>query len=62
MQYDAIVIGGGIFGCYAALFLARKGKKVCLLEREAALFQKASLVNQARLHGGYHYQIGRAHV
>lgn len=55
MQYDAIVIGGGIFGCYAALFLARKGKKVCLLEREAALFQKASLVNQARLHGGYHY-------
>jgi glycine/D-amino acid oxidase-like deaminating enzyme len=53
--YDAIVIGGGIFGCYAALYLARKGQKVALLEQENRLFQKASLVNQARLHSGYHY-------
>ncbi len=52
---DAIVIGGGIFGCYAALYLAGKGARVALLEKEARLFQKASLVNQARLHGGYHY-------
>ncbi|MBL7797641.1 MAG: FAD-binding oxidoreductase [Saprospiraceae bacterium] len=55
MRYDAIVIGGGIFGCYAALYLAGKGARVALLEKEARLFQKASLVNQARLHGGYHY-------
>ena len=48
-------MGGGIFGCYAALYLAGKGGKVCLLEKETRLFQKASLVNQARLHGGYHY-------
>ncbi len=52
---DVIVIGGGIFGCYAALYLAGKGAQVVLLEKEARLFQKASLVNQARLHGGYHY-------
>lgn len=54
-RYDFVVIGGGIFGCYAALYLAGKGANVALLEKEAQLFRKASLVNQARLHGGYHY-------
>jgi len=47
--------GGGIFGCYAALYLAGRGARVALIEKEAQLFQKASLVNQARLHSGYHY-------
>ncbi len=55
MQFDFVVIGGGIFGCYAALYLAGKGGRVALIEKEDRLFQKASLVNQARLHGGYHY-------
>lgn len=54
-RFDYAVIGGGIFGCYAALFLAGKGARVALFEKERRLFQKASLVNQARLHGGYHY-------
>lgn len=54
-RYDRVVIGGGIFGCYAALWLAGQGARVALLEKEAHLFRKASLVNQARLHGGYHY-------
>ncbi|MFN8304283.1 MAG: FAD-dependent oxidoreductase [Saprospiraceae bacterium] len=54
-KFDTIIVGGGIFGCYAALWLAGRGAKVALLEKEARLFQKASLVNQARLHGGYHY-------
>jgi glycine/D-amino acid oxidase-like deaminating enzyme len=53
--FDFTVIGGGIFGCYAALYLAGRGAKVAILEKESRLFQKASLVNQARLHGGYHY-------
>ena len=52
---DALIIGGGIFGCYAALYLARKGMQVVIVEKEAQLFQKASVVNQARLHSGYHY-------
>lgn len=54
-NYDFVVVGGGIFGCYAALHLAGRGAKVAILEKEARLFQKASLVNQARLHSGYHY-------
>ena len=54
-RFDFVVVGGGIFGCYAALHLAGRGAKVAILEKEGRLFQKASLVNQARLHGGYHY-------
>ncbi len=54
-HFDYIIIGGGIFGCYAALYLAEKGARVALIEKEDRLFQKASIVNQARLHSGYHY-------
>lgn len=52
---DFLIVGGGLFGVYAALFLAKKGAKVVLVEKEARLMQKASIVNQARLHAGYHY-------
>jgi len=54
-HFDYVIVGGGIFGCYAALYLAGRGAKVCIVEKEQQLFQKASLVNQARLHSGYHY-------
>ena len=54
-EFDAVIIGGGLFGCYAALLLAGKGYSVALVEKESHLFQKASLVNQGRIHGGYHY-------
>jgi hypothetical protein len=54
-KYDFVIIGGGIFGAYAALYLAKKKQKVCLIEKETELFTKASVVNQARLHSGYHY-------
>ncbi len=54
-HFDFVIIGGGIFGVYAALYLARHGQRVCLVEKEKALLRKASIVNQARLHSGYHY-------
>lgn len=54
-QYDFLIIGGGLFGAYSALYLAGKGYRSCIIEKESALFRKASIVNQARLHGGYHY-------
>lgn len=53
--FDFVVIGGGIFGAYAALYLAKRGMRICLIEKEAELLRKASIVNQARLHSGYHY-------
>lgn len=54
---DAIVIGGGFFGAGVAHYLAtRRGlAKVTLVEREAGLMARSSFVNQARVHGGYHY-------
>ncbi len=54
-RFDFIVVGGGLFGIYAALYLARRGQSICILEREKDLLKKASIVNQARLHSGYHY-------
>ena len=49
------VIGGGIFGALAALEIARKGFSVVLLERSTQIIMGASLVNQYRVHMGYHY-------
>lgn len=49
------VIGGGFYGCMLAERLARANARVVLLEREARLLSRASLANQARVHGGYHY-------
>jgi glycine/D-amino acid oxidase-like deaminating enzyme len=51
----AVVIGGGFFGCATAIHLARRGWRVDVLEQGAELMQRASYVNQARLHNGYHY-------
>lgn len=51
----AIVLGGGQYGLYLALSLARKGWTVTLLEAASDLFTRASYNNQARVHNGYHY-------
>ena len=55
MQLDSIVIGGGFYGARLALALRAEGESVLLLEREPTLLGRASLVNQARVHNGYHY-------
>lgn len=50
------VIGGGFYGARLALALARLGLgRILLLERDSGLMRRASFVNQARLHNGYHY-------
>ena len=55
-QYDYIIIGAGIYGLYAASLLAKKkDAKILVLERDKEAFQRATLVNQARVHNGYHY-------
>lgn len=56
-RYDAIVLGGGFYGTRIALFLREQLglRSVLLVERESELMQRASYVNQARVHNGYHY-------
>ena len=54
--HDTIIVGGGFFGASLALHLTRElGQRVVLLERGPALLERASYVNQARVHNGYHY-------
>jgi glycine/D-amino acid oxidase-like deaminating enzyme len=55
VKFDSIVIGGGFYGARVALALRAEGDAVLLLEREPVLLGRASLVNQARVHNGYHY-------
>ena len=54
-QYDKIIIGAGLYGMYAAHFCAEKGQHVLVLEYDHAPFQRATYINQARVHMGYHY-------
>lgn len=53
-RVDAVVIGGGFYGCSVAEWFRRFGS-VLLAESEPALFGRASFINQARIHQGYHY-------
>lgn len=56
MVVDKIIIGAGLYGLYAADFLSRTGNsKIVVLECEGDAFTRATYVNQARVHMGYHY-------
>jgi len=48
VSYDLVIVGGGVHGCTAALFAARGGMKVALVER-GALAREASGVNAGTL-------------
>lgn len=54
-KFDRIIIGAGLYGLYSALFCARKGQKVIVFECDSAPFKRATYINQARVHQGYHY-------
>lgn len=54
-EFDYVILGAGIYGLYSACILAEKGNTVAVIEYEPASFQRASFVNQARIHNGYHY-------
>jgi glycine/D-amino acid oxidase-like deaminating enzyme len=55
-RFSTIVIGGGVYGCILATHLQRReAGRVLLLEREPELMRRASAINQARIHHGYHY-------
>lgn len=52
---DYLIIGGGFFGCALALFLRSISDRVVLVEAREDLLDRASHVNQARIHSGFHY-------
>ncbi len=55
MQYDKIIIGAGLYGLYSAVHCAKKGENVLVLEMDEEPFKRATYINQARVHMGYHY-------
>lgn len=54
-RYDKIIIGAGLYGLYSALFCAKRGQRVIVLECDPTPFRRATYINQARVHQGYHY-------
>lgn len=54
-KQHVLIIGGGIFGLTAAIVLGESGFRVTLIEKEEDIMLGASLVNQNRIHFGYHY-------
>ncbi len=52
---DKIIIGAGLYGLYSALYCAKRGQQVIVLEQEKEPFMRATYINQARVHMGYHY-------
>lgn len=54
-DYDFAVVGGGFYGCCLALLLRSMSERVVVIEAEDDVLQRASRVNQARIHTGFHY-------
>ena len=55
MHYDKIIIGAGLYGLYSAELCGRQGDRVLVLEYDNEPFARATYINQARVHMGYHY-------
>lgn len=55
MIYDKIIIGAGLYGLYSALFCGKNNEEVLVIEHDDASFKRATYINQARVHMGYHY-------
>ena len=54
MNYDKIIIGAGLYGLYSAVYCGKKGEKILVLECDSVPFARATYINQARVHMGYH--------
>lgn len=54
-KFDRIIIGAGLYGLYAALTAGKMSESILVLEYECQPLSRASYINQARVHNGYHY-------
>lgn len=52
-SFDAVVIGGGVLGCFAARALCRRGLRVAVAERREDVCTGVSRANTAIVYGGY---------
>lgn len=57
-DFDVAVIGGGVVGMACAAQLARRGRSVVLLERNARSGQETSSRNSGVIHAGLYYPTG----
>jgi len=57
-QIDTAVIGAGVVGLAAALAVARRGRSVCVLEREGRPGMGTSTHNSQVIHAGIYYPTG----
>ena len=55
MMQDKIIIGAGLYGLYSALYCVKKNENVLVIEKDDQAFKRATYINQARVHMGYHY-------
>lgn len=55
VKYDKIIIGAGLYGLYSAELCGKKGQNILVLECDPTPFRRATYINQARVHQGYHY-------
>lgn len=52
---DFLIIGGGFYGCCLALYLRSLTPSITIVEAGDQIMTRASRVNQARVHTGFHY-------
>lgn len=55
ISIDTLIIGAGVFGLWAARRQLAQGGSVAVVDIERRPLVRASLINQARGHNGYHY-------
>ncbi|MCR5675473.1 MAG: FAD-binding oxidoreductase [Lachnospiraceae bacterium] len=53
--FDSIILGAGLYGLYAAKLLADRGERCLVVEHDETAMRRATYINQARVHNGYHY-------
>lgn len=53
--YDKIILGAGMYGLYSAYYCGQKGQHILVLDVDYGPFKRATYINQARVHMGYHY-------